>query len=68
MSDTAFSEFRAEVLASDDLREKLLRIDDRAEFTLNVVESASKLEFDVSVADVDNAINTGRRAWIERWI
>lgn len=68
MSDTAFSEFRTVVLADTDLQDKLREINDRAEFISSVVDLASKLGINLSVEDVENAINTGRRAWIERWI
>lgn len=68
MSDTAFSEFRAAVLADTDLQDKLREINDRAEFISSVVDLASKLGINLSAEDVENAMNTGRREWIERWI
>lgn len=68
MTEMGFAEFRAAALADTDLQAELRGIDARAEFVLKVVDTASELGFDVKADDVENAINTGRRAWIERWI
>ena len=68
MSKTVFEEFRAKVLADSSLRDELQNINERDEFVQRVVKLATEKGFELSVDNVENAMNAGRRAWIERWI
>jgi len=68
MSKTVFEEFRAKVLADSSLRDELQNINERDEFVQRVVKLATEQGFELSVDNVENAMNAGRRAWIERWI
>ena len=68
MSQAAFEQFRAEVLADASLRDELLTIDDKVEFTATVISLASKKGVELTADDIENAMRTGRKTWIERWI
>lgn len=68
MSQAAFEQFRAEVLADASLRNDLVTIDDKVEFTAAVISLASKKGVELTADDVENAMRTGRKTWIERWI
>lgn len=68
MSEIAFNEIRTLVLADAALQDELRTIDDMAEFTAAVIALALRNEIELTTDDVENAVNTGRRAWIERWI
>lgn len=68
MTDTGFNDFRAVVLADLDMQRKLRDVNDREEFVQVVVETARRAGFFVTAEDVDGALRSGRRTWIERWI
>lgn len=68
MSDTGLKEYREAVLDDRELQDGLREIDDRAEFTRLVVRQADERGFELTADDVEEALHSGRRAWIERWI
>lgn len=68
MTQAALDQFRALVLADPTLQEKLREIDDRAAFTAQVLALGQSLGYAFTAEDVANALQAGRRAWIERWV
>jgi predicted ribosomally synthesized peptide with nif11-like leader len=68
MSEPSFDKFRASMLADPELWSKLNDIDDKDEFVRSAVQMAAERGFTVNESDIREAINAGRRAWIERWI
>ena len=68
MSDTGLQEYREAVLNDRELQDGLRKIDDRAEFTRQVIRHADERGFELTVDDIEEALRSGRRAWIERWI
>ena len=68
MSDTGLQEYREAVLDDRELQDGLRKIDDRAEFTRQVIRHADERGFELTVDDIEEALRSGRRAWIERWI
>ncbi|HEX7277469.1 MAG TPA: Nif11-like leader peptide family natural product precursor [Acidimicrobiales bacterium] len=68
MSAEAWAGFRRAVLADPALQRDLLAAPDPEPFCALVVERARGLGWDVEPDDVEAALRTARRAWIERWI
>ncbi len=68
MSDTDLKEYREAVLDDRELQDRLRKIDGRAEFTRQIIRQADERGFELTVGDVEEALRSGRRAWIERWI
>ncbi len=63
-----FERFRERVMDSPDLQRDLRDIDDWAEFTSVVAREALALGLLVEPSDIDQARQTARRAWLERWV
>jgi hypothetical protein len=63
-----FSSFRRLVLRSPDLQQQLRAETDMFEFPALVVTIGAANGFEFDEHTVQQAINAGRRAWIERWI
>ena len=68
MSAEAWAGFRRAVLADPALQQDLLAVPEPDPFCALVVERARGLGLDVERDDVEDALRSARRAWIERWI
>lgn len=60
--------FRKYVLTDRQLQEKLREMTDMKEFISLVVRSGNESGFEFTDEEVKEAMNAGRRAWIERGI
>jgi hypothetical protein len=68
MSQEDFERFREIVLRDLSLQEQLREIVERPVFIQKVVELGANRGFEITPADVEEAMRRNRRAWIERWI
>lgn len=68
MSKQAFEEFRRIVLREPALQGKFREIERRDEFIACVVKLAATENFEITAADVEEAMRDARRAWLEKWI
>lgn len=68
MSKETFEQFRQIVLQNISLQKELRNIERRNEFTERVVQLAAEKSFEITNADVEEAISSARRAWSRRWI
>ena len=62
-----FERFRERVLADGDLQEALASVTDPSAFVDLTVRLGRELGYPFSNRDVENAIQAGRRKWLERW-
>jgi len=63
-----FERFRAEVLADLKLQEQLRKTPDKESFQKLVVALGGERGYRFTDADVEEALRTARRKWIERWL
>lgn len=56
------------VVADPVLQRRLLRVPERVAFVAEVVAVAAERGIVVTEADVDGAIDSARRAWLQRWV
>jgi hypothetical protein len=68
VSAEAWAGFRRAVLSDPALQRDLLRVPEREPFCALAVERARGLGWDVELGDVDEALRTSWRAWLERWL
>ena len=68
MSQEALMQFQQIVFADERLQAELREITDRDEFIKQVIELGKERDLEFTSEDVSNALQTSRRAWIERWI
>jgi Cdc6-like AAA superfamily ATPase len=68
MSQENFERFRQLVLRDLSLQERLREIDERAVFIQQVVELSLESGYEITTAEVEEALRRNRRAWLERWI
>ena len=68
MPSSSFEQFRQIVFDDVELQRELRDIVDTNEFIARVVELGTGKGFDFTAEDVVQAMNEGRRAWIERSI
>ena len=68
MPSSSFEQFRQIVFDDGELQSELRDIVVTNEFVARVVEVGAARGFDFSAEDVVQAMNEGRRAWIERGI
>jgi hypothetical protein len=66
--NNALREIRELVLADPALQERLRVTIDKADFTNAVVSLAEEQGLVLTEDDVVEAMRTGRKMWIERWI
>ena len=67
MTAADWAAFREAVFHDADLARSLASTD-AATFSSAVAAAATERGFSVDAAEVDAAVNAGRRAWFERWI
>jgi len=65
---TEFERFREEVLADLNLQEQLRRTPDKESFQKLLVALGGERGYRFTQADVEDALRTARRRWIERWL
>lgn len=63
-----FEKLRQLVLQDAALQKELQTISDREEFARRVVEIGNEMGLNFDEETVFEAMNEGRRVWIERWI
>ena len=68
MRDTGFETFYEMVLSDEALQRQLRDIDQADEFIARVVELGEERGFSFTEDDVQEAMRTSRRAWLERSI
>jgi hypothetical protein len=68
MDQTNFEKFRQIVFDRPDLQEQLCGLQDADLFITRVIELGVGFELVFTADDVREAMNAGRRTWIERWI
>jgi predicted ribosomally synthesized peptide with nif11-like leader len=68
MSEESFEQFRQLVLRDLVLQERLREVDDRETFPTLVVRVGEEQGYAFTAEDVEAAIRTNGRAWVERWI
>ena len=68
MSPEAFEEFRRVVLGDPDLQARLREPAELAGFIAAVVQAGAERGLVFTGQEVEAAMRTARRAWIERWI
>ena len=67
-SGGAFERFRALVMTDPALQEQLWAVSEREAFMALAVALGKAHGCDFAAEDVGQALNAGRRAWIERWL
>jgi Nif11 domain len=68
MLSEPLTRFRLLVLQDQSLQNQLRDLDDRDEFIVRAIELGRLHDYDFTEADVNEAMQAGRRAWLERWI
>jgi hypothetical protein len=68
MSQENFERFRQLVLRDLSLQERLREIAERPLFIQQVVELSADCGYEITTAEVEEAMRRNRRAWLERWI
>lgn len=68
MSQENFERLRQLVLRDLSLQERLREIDERPLFIQQVVELSLERGYEITPAEVEDALRRNRRAWLERWI
>jgi hypothetical protein len=68
MSAASFEHFRQLVLADPDLLEQLRAAPNLPAFLALTVQLGVERGYDVTIEDVQAALNASRRAWLERWV
>ena len=68
MVESSFEEFRHLVLSDESLQRQLRDETDRLRFVARVVELGASSGFEFTPADVEQAMNTARRDWLQRMI
>lgn len=60
--------FRQNVLADQALQERLRATRDWAAFVALALQLGAERGLTLSVADLERALQSGRRLWLERWL
>ena len=68
MSSESFEQFRETVLRDRELQEALRATPDREAFISLVVGLGEERGYSFTAADVKDALQAGRRSWLERWV
>lgn len=68
MSQEQFEQFRNVVLEDLSLQKQLRAFTKRDMFVAHVVKLGAERGFQFTAEDVEEAMNTNQRDWIERWI
>lgn len=68
MTSSAFDQFYQLVLQDDQLQEQLRDISDFHTFVLQVVALGEAHHYQFTADNVQAAMQSQRRAWLERWI
>jgi len=68
VASAQFEDFRAYVLSSRTLQERLDAEEDVRDFVALVVRLGAEHGFAFAEADVARALSENRRTWMERWI
>ena len=68
MSEESLERFRRHVLQDVALQERLRETGDHEIFVVLVVSLGEELGYIFTSEDVEAALRTSRRAWLERWI
>ena len=68
MSAASFEQFRQLVLADPALQQQLRATASLPAFLALTVQLGVERGYDVTVEDVQAALNASRRAWLERWV
>lgn len=68
LPNEAFERFRHHMLANPAQLQPLLEITSEPEFTNQVVAAGLRCGFHFSAAEVQAALRSSRRSWLERWI
>jgi hypothetical protein len=68
MSQESFEQFRQLVLREPSLQVKLRETMDLGNFVDLVLQAGKDQGFDFTKAEVQEALQASRRAWLERWI
>lgn len=63
-----FEEFRERVLADPQLLERLRQTDGNEEFLSSAEATARELGFAITREEIENALHSARREWMERWL
>lgn len=68
MSQETLAQFRQLVFTDKQLQEQLREMTDREEFIAFVVRLGSERGYDFTPDDVEEAMRSGRRVWLERMV
>lgn len=68
MNEGGLEAFRQAVYADSALGERLWEPIDRAAFVEIVLREAQARGYDIDRRELEEAMQAGRRAWIERWL
>jgi hypothetical protein len=68
MPRKSLEQFRLLVLEDATLQQRLRETPDRETFILLMIESGAERGFDFTAEEVREALDAGRRAWLERWV
>ena len=68
MAQESLAQFCALILADAELQARLWQTSARADFIKLVVRLGAERGYEFTADDVEAALQTGRRAWLERWV
>lgn len=68
MSQEALMQFQQIIFDDAKLQAELREITDEQEFIEKVLKLGKERDLELTTEDLSNALQTSRRAWLERWL